>query len=356
MAGEGGEGGGVAGEAGEGGEGLGDERVEARFRAGEAIYGNGGGLAAGGVGADGLAELFGGGGGVEEVVGDLEGLADGGGVAGGGREGVGGAAGGEDAHTAGAHDEVAGLVLLDVAEAVFVGGEVFAEHVFDLAADNADGAGGVGEFADDLEGMDGGLGGEFEGEGLEGVAGEKGDGFAVDLVAGGDAAAEIFVIHAGEVVVDEGVGVEALDGGGGEEGGGAGGAASTAGRGTSFGGSGAEEGSEALAAGEEAVAHGGVELLGAGAGGEDEAVEGGFDPAGAVGQVFIQVKHVSFSLKILTPSHEGTESSLKISIDDPGDSIPHQGFAEIQQEAEFHAGQSQIGQNLFSMGAGCLFD
>jgi hypothetical protein len=57
---------------------------------------------------------------------------------------------------------------------------------------------------------------------LEGVAGEEGDGFAVDLVAGGDAAAQIVVIHAGEVVVDEGVGVEALDGGGGEEGGGAG--------------------------------------------------------------------------------------------------------------------------------------
>jgi hypothetical protein len=28
---------------------------------------------------------------------------------------------------------------------------VFAEHVFDLAADDADGAGGVGEFADDLQ-------------------------------------------------------------------------------------------------------------------------------------------------------------------------------------------------------------
>ena len=53
----------------------------------------------------------------------------------------------------------------------------------------------------------------MEGEGLEGVAGEDGDGFAEDLVAGGLAAAQVIVVEGREVVVDEGVGVEHLDGG-----------------------------------------------------------------------------------------------------------------------------------------------
>ena len=52
----------------------------------------------------------------------------------------------------------------------------------------------------------------MEGEGLEGVAGEDGDGFAEDFVAGGLAAAEVVVVEGGEVVVDEGVGVEHLQG------------------------------------------------------------------------------------------------------------------------------------------------
>lgn len=50
-----------------------------------------------------------------------------------------------------------------------------------------------------------------EGLGEEGVASEDGDGVAEDLVGGGAAATEIVVIHAGEVVVDEGVGVDQLD-------------------------------------------------------------------------------------------------------------------------------------------------
>ena len=78
------------------------------------------------------------------------------------------------------------------------------------------GADGGGDFAEDLNGdgcgaveaRDG-----MEGEGLEGVAGEDGDGFAEDLVAGGLAAAEVVVVEGGQVVVDEGVGVEHLDGG-----------------------------------------------------------------------------------------------------------------------------------------------
>ena len=41
------------------------------------------------------------------------------------------------------------------------------------------------------------LGDGLEGEGLQGVAGEDGDGFAEDLVAGGLAAAEVVVVEGG---------------------------------------------------------------------------------------------------------------------------------------------------------------
>ena len=52
----------------------------------------------------------------------------------------------------------------------------------------------------------------LEGEGLEGVAGEDGDGFAEDDVAGGLAAAEVVVVERGEVVVNEGVGMDHFEG------------------------------------------------------------------------------------------------------------------------------------------------
>jgi hypothetical protein len=46
---------------------------------------------------------------------------------------------------------------------------------------------------------------------LESVAGEDGDGFAEDDVAGGLAASQIVVIQRGQVVVDERVGVDHLE-------------------------------------------------------------------------------------------------------------------------------------------------
>ena len=59
-----------------------------------------------------------------------------------------------------------------------------------------------------------GPGDEAEGLRLQGVPGQDGHRLTVDLVAGGTAPAEVVVIHAGQVVVDEGVGVDALHGGG----------------------------------------------------------------------------------------------------------------------------------------------
>ena len=62
-----------------------------------------------------------------------------------------------------------------------------------------------------------GLRENFERDGEQRVAREDGDAFAEDLVRGRPAAAEVVVVHAREVVVDERVGVDALDGAGGGE-------------------------------------------------------------------------------------------------------------------------------------------
>ena len=53
---------------------------------------------------------------------------------------------------------------------------------------------------------------DFEGAGLQRVSGEDGDGFAEGHMAGGLAAAQIVVVERGQVVVDERVGVQHLDG------------------------------------------------------------------------------------------------------------------------------------------------
>ena len=45
----------------------------------------------------------------------------------------------------------------------------------------------------------------------------------------------------------------------------------------------------------------------------------------------------------------GRERSFNRSIDDAGNAVPHQRFAEIQKEPEFHVGQFQIGEDLFLM-------
>jgi hypothetical protein len=150
----------------------------------------------------------------------------------------------------------------------------FRLDVDDLAADHAGrergfevayaadaGADGCGDFAEDADGgvvLAGEVGDGVEGEGLEGVAGEDGDGFAEEDVAGGLAAAKVVVVEGGEVVVDEGVGVEHLEGG--AEVGRAFGDAEAAG--DHAGSLHAKDGAEAFAAGEDAVAHGAVDGVG----------------------------------------------------------------------------------------------
>ncbi len=181
-------------------------------------------------------------------------------------------------------DEGSGFGAVDGFDEFGGGGFAFGFDVDDLAADHAGRrglssglrrcrrrgrlrggwrrlvAGGVGRCGDGLEG-----------EGLEGVAGEDGDGFAEDDVAGGLAAAEVVVVERGQVVVDERVGVEHLEGC--AEVGCAFGDVSAAG--DHAGGFHAEDGAEALAAGEDAVAHGSVDGVREGVGRGQEAFEGG---------------------------------------------------------------------------------
>ena len=239
--GEGFEGVGGFAEGFEGGEGVGDEFVGVFEGLVDAVDGGPGGFDAGGVFAGGLAEFFGALGHVEDVVDDLEGEA---GFFAEGAEAAmaqtvleSEALGGTRISCRGRRRPPETMLVVMRAPVLArwmastssaVGGDAFGFDVDDLAADHA-GRKWVSRspkrptpvptaretsrrMATTVAGAVGSCGDGLEGEGLEGVAGEDGDGFAEDDVAGGLAAAEVVVVEGGEVVVDEGVGVEHLEG------------------------------------------------------------------------------------------------------------------------------------------------
>ena len=108
----------------------------------------------------------------------------------------------------------------------------------------------------------------LEGEGLERVAGENGGGFAEDDVAGRLAAAKIVVVERGQVIVDEGVGVEHLQRGS---------ELGCSGRyvaGDHAGGFKCQDRPETLAAGEGGVAHGAMNGMWKGVRGGEQAFKG----------------------------------------------------------------------------------
>ncbi len=125
-------------------------------------------------------------------------------------------------------DEGSGFGAVNGFDEFCGGGYAFGFDVHDLAADHAwrefcievsdaaySGSDGERDFAEDgngCRGWCGELGDGLEGEGLESVAGEDGGGFAEDDVAGGLAAAEVVVVEGGEIVVDEGISVDHLQG------------------------------------------------------------------------------------------------------------------------------------------------
>src|SRR5690606_31992677 len=158
------------------------------------------------------------------------------------------------AHFQGGGDEGGGFVEVNEVELFGSAVGVFAFDIFGLTGDESAASGGGGEIRGEIGGKRGALaitfGENSEGVGEEGVARENGGGFVELTVAGGAAAPEFGVVHAGKVVVDEGVGVEALEGDGGGK--------RVFGAVEEVGGGKAEDGAQAFAARFQAVAHGGM--------------------------------------------------------------------------------------------------
>ncbi len=90
---------------------------------------------------------------------------------------------------------------------------------------------------------------DLERDGEECVACEDGDAFAENLVVGGASAAEVIVVHARKIIVDERIGMDAFDGGCGWEG-------VCGGASAGFGCGDAGGWAQALSASKQAVAHG----------------------------------------------------------------------------------------------------
>jgi hypothetical protein len=163
----------------------------------------------------------------------------------------------------------------------------FAFEVGDLAGDELEGTGGVGDFVNDFAAgvpfQFGGEGGDFEGLREQGVAREDRDAFAENFVVGELAATIIVVIHRGQIVVDQRVSVNAFD---------------CAGVGKSgfhraaagFRGRDAEGGAQAFAAGEKRVAHRFVDGGGLHFFGGKRLVEGAIHSGGRALQVSGDVK------------------------------------------------------------------
>ena len=122
-----------------------------------------------------------------------------------------------------------------------------------MAGDEAEATGGVGKFGNEIgRGVAAvGLGPRDRGKGLgqEAVSREDSDRFPVDPVVGRATATEMIIVHAGKIVVNEGVSVNAFDGAGGREGEGFG---ATSGPGCGQ----AEDGTEPFSSGKQAVPHG----------------------------------------------------------------------------------------------------
>lgn len=152
---------------------------------------------------------------VEDVIDDLEGESE---IVSEVGEGLQLERGGVGAHASeaeGGGEEGGGFVFVNADELGFGEVPAFALEVENLSTDEFFGSSADGEFENDiLEGVafgGRGLGEDGEGFGEEGVAGEDGHAFAVDFVGGGPSATEVVVIHAGEIIVNEGVGVHDLD-------------------------------------------------------------------------------------------------------------------------------------------------
>jgi hypothetical protein len=113
--------------------------------------------------------------------------------------------------------------------------------------------------------------------GEQSIAREQGSGFVEGFVTSGTTAAEVVIIHAGEVIVDKRIRVDAFEGDGGWE-------RIAGGVVEELGGGEGENGTEAFAAGLKTVAHRFMKAGGPGRCGRQEKIEGGFDAGGVGGK------------------------------------------------------------------------
>ncbi|SBO42933.1 protein of unknown function [Cyanobium sp. NIES-981] len=176
-----------------------------------------GGLVGGEVLAGGLAEHLAAGRHVQDVVDDLEGQADAAGIGPQGREQRLGSSGDQGAAEHAGPQQRTGLVQVDVLEGVEIHGLAFALQVHHLATHQTRGARGQAQLAHHgqqaLRRHPGAAQGHhLEGAGEQGIAGQDGVGFPVHLVIGGAAAAQVVVIHGGQIVMDQRHGVDHLQG------------------------------------------------------------------------------------------------------------------------------------------------
>ncbi len=117
----------------------------------------------------------------------------------------------------GINDQSPGLEPLHPRHAAQIVGH--ADQVDHLAAGHALGAGRLGQQADQLAAHLRILVGvlvrqDFKRDGLQGVAGQYGGRFVIGAVHGQPSAADIVVVHARQVVVDQAIGVDAFQGAG----------------------------------------------------------------------------------------------------------------------------------------------
>jgi hypothetical protein len=244
-----------------------------------------GGFVSGGIFAGGFPQLLARLSDIQDVVDDLEREADVVTEVGEGAELGGCAIGAHAAEPDGAAEQGGGLAFVNITK--LRDGDVasFAFEVGHLAGDELEGTGGPGEFEDDvavgISGPGPALGGDLEGLGEQGIAGEDGDPFTEDLVVGEASASIIVVIHGRQVVVDEGVGVDAFHGASQGHG---------VGRGppAGLGGGQAEDGAETFSAGEQGIPHGFVNRGRARIGAGQEPVQSAVDGVAVSREVAIE--------------------------------------------------------------------
>jgi len=224
---------------------------------------------------------------VEDVINNLKGEADVIPKGGQGAELGGGTVRAHAAEAHGAAEQGAGLALVDVAKLGEGYGFALALKICNLSGDELERTGGASQLVHQGA-MRIALGGLRLSKDLEGarekrITGKNGDPFAENLVAGRLAAPEIVVVHCWQIVMDERVGVDALDSASCWQGIGQ----TTA---TGLGGGGEQDRAHPFAAGEERVTHRLVERGGLGGLPGQKPVQGTINRSGARVEIARKVK------------------------------------------------------------------